>query len=88
MLCIHIETYSGFLPTVAGTYQWVASYSGDSNNSPATSTFGSEPETVQGAVAPVIISKRMFIASNLRHHQLKIPKPHRHVQQHHKGKAR
>ena len=36
----------GFVPTAVGTYQWVASYSGDPNNSMVTSPFGSEPETV------------------------------------------
>jgi uncharacterized repeat protein (TIGR01451 family) len=33
----------------AGTYQWVAAYSGDSNNNPVSSSKGNEPETV---VAP------------------------------------
>ena len=33
----------------AGTYQWIASYSGDSNNSPATSTCGGEVQTVTAA---------------------------------------
>jgi uncharacterized repeat protein (TIGR01451 family) len=36
----------GFVPTVPGVYQWVARYSGDANNRPATSTFGAEPQTV------------------------------------------
>jgi hypothetical protein len=36
----------GFLPTVAGTYQWVVTYSGDTNNNSANSPSGSEPETV------------------------------------------
>jgi hypothetical protein len=35
----------GFLPTAAGTYQWVVVYSGDPTNNPVTSPFGSEPET-------------------------------------------
>jgi len=39
----------GFLPTAAGTYQWVVSYSGDENNKPVTSTQGQEPETVTPA---------------------------------------
>ena len=46
----------GYLPTVAGTYQWVAVYSGDSNNSGATSPFGSEPETVS-PTGPSITTK-------------------------------
>ena len=40
------------LPTtssVAGTYQWVASYSGDTNNNPASSTLGEEPVQVHAA---------------------------------------
>ena len=41
----------GYVPTAAGTYQWVAVYSGDSNNSCVTSPFGSEPETVTGGNA-------------------------------------
>ena len=43
----------GYLATLAGTYQWVAVYSGDGNNTGATSPFGSEPETV-GPVTPTI----------------------------------
>ncbi|HYV35475.1 MAG TPA: SdrD B-like domain-containing protein [Gemmataceae bacterium] len=36
----------GFLPTTVGTYQWVAIYSGDSNNSLTVSPYGDEPEIV------------------------------------------
>jgi hypothetical protein len=36
----------GYLPTAAGTYQWVAVYSGDTANNAFTSTFGDEPEAV------------------------------------------
>src|SRR5262249_34104246 len=36
----------GFLPTVAGVYHWVASYSGDGNNNPVASGATDEPETV------------------------------------------
>ena len=47
------NTPTGYtLPTassVAGTYQWVASYSGDINNSPASSTSGEEPVQVNTA---------------------------------------
>ena len=39
-------TPTGFVPTATGTYQWVAAYSGDSNNNPASSKLGDEPETV------------------------------------------
>jgi hypothetical protein len=37
-------TPSGYLPTVAGTYQWVVSYGGDANNSLATTVNGATPE--------------------------------------------
>jgi hypothetical protein len=40
----------GFLPTTAGTYQWVASYSGDAQNAPASDSLGDEPEAA--VVAP------------------------------------
>jgi hypothetical protein len=46
----------GFLPTVSGLYQWVATYSGDSNNSAAASARGSEPENAVNAfitIAPL-----------------------------------
>jgi len=39
----------GFLPTIAGTYQWQATYSGDANNNGATSSIGAEPEVVTKA---------------------------------------
>lgn len=39
---------NGFLPKVAGTYNWVVSYSGDGNNNPAASPLGSEPQDVVG----------------------------------------
>ena len=39
----------GDIPTVAGTYQWVAVYGGDANNNGVTSGYGSEPETVTKA---------------------------------------
>jgi uncharacterized repeat protein (TIGR01451 family) len=44
----------GFLPTVAGTYQWVASYSGDDNNHPYTSFLGDEPQVVTTAGTPTL----------------------------------
>ena len=40
----------GYLPTVAGTYQWVASYSGNGNNIAVASTCGAEPETVTSSI--------------------------------------
>ena len=45
------STLHGYtLPTagsVAGTYQWLVSYSGDANNNSVTGSLGSEPVTVQ-----------------------------------------
>ncbi len=37
---------SSFLPESPGTYDWVASYSGDANNNSATTNCGDEPVTV------------------------------------------
>jgi uncharacterized repeat protein (TIGR01451 family) len=45
----HGTNPGGFLPTAVGTYQWVASYSGDANNPPAASAFGAEPQNVDPA---------------------------------------
>ena len=42
----------GYLPTVTGTYQWVAVYSGDANNPPAASEFGGEPQIVGASPPP------------------------------------
>ena len=39
----------GYLPTATGTYQWVASYSGDPNNNKVASASGSEPVVVDPA---------------------------------------
>ncbi|MCL2395940.1 MAG: Ig-like domain repeat protein [Acidimicrobiaceae bacterium] len=36
-------------PTVAGTYDWVASYSGDTSNAPVTTACGAEPVTITKA---------------------------------------
>src|SRR5262249_48133510 len=52
----------GYTPTVIGTYQWVAVYSGDSNNKGATDGFGSEPETV---VAPNLVITKVADASTV-----------------------
>jgi hypothetical protein len=83
------STPTGFVPTVAGTYQWVATYSGDLNNHGAVSAFGSEPETAKAAaVTPVIISKQVFIGSNLGKSHHKVKKPHHKPRPHHKGTVR
>ena len=47
------STPTGAQTTQAGTYQWVASYSGDGNNNPVASNKGDEPVVVSTAV-PVI----------------------------------
>src|SRR4051794_2705833 len=39
----------GYPPTVAGTYQWLAVYSGDTNNAGSVDTFGAEPEKANGS---------------------------------------
>ena len=46
-------TPKGYLPTTPGTYQWVASYGGDSNNNPIASTLGSEPKDVSPATPAI-----------------------------------
>ncbi len=46
----------GFVPTVAGTYQWMASYSGDDNNHPDASFLGDEPQTVDKASPTITTS--------------------------------
>jgi len=47
-------TSPSYTPTSAGTYQWVANYSGDANNNPVASACGdtSEQSTVGAAPAP------------------------------------
>jgi hypothetical protein len=46
------STPNGFVPSAAGKYQWVASYSGDVHNHSVASIFGDEPETVTPPVYP------------------------------------
>ena len=41
-----------FTPTVAGTYRWIASYSGDANNAPDTGACGEPTETAVVNSAP------------------------------------
>jgi hypothetical protein len=38
------STPTGYVPTVAGTYQWVAAYAGDGNNNATSTNLGDEPE--------------------------------------------
>ena len=46
------STPTGFLPVVAGTYNWSASYSGDGNNNGATDTGVGETQVVSRASIP------------------------------------
>jgi hypothetical protein len=48
------KTPNGFLPSVHGTYQWIASYAGDANNKSAGTSKGSTPEVVVGPGATVV----------------------------------
>ncbi len=47
---VTVSTPNGYVPTgsgiLTGTYEWVATYSGDPNNYGVSSTEGSEPETI------------------------------------------
>jgi hypothetical protein len=47
------STPNGYLPVQTGTYQWVANYSGDTNNNPINSNLGDEPETVTPATPSI-----------------------------------
>jgi large repetitive protein len=49
------DTPNGYLPMAAGTYQWVASYSGDANNN-SVATTGSESEVVSQGTPTVTAS--------------------------------
>ena len=44
------DTSTGYVADSAGTYNWIASFSGDSNNSPASTLCGDEQVTVSAAV--------------------------------------
>ncbi len=52
------------VPTVAGTYQWIASYSGDANNNPASTTRGLAPERVVGPGATLIGTTLYLVGGN------------------------
>jgi uncharacterized repeat protein (TIGR01451 family) len=52
----------GFLPTVAGTYQWVVRYSGDANNHPIASVMGDEPQRVDPAAPTIATSAGQPVA--------------------------
>ncbi|MCA1683777.1 MAG: hypothetical protein LC708_01415, partial [Actinobacteria bacterium] len=44
---------ANFTPTIPGTYRWIAAYSGDANNAPATTACGDPAETV--VVSAVVV---------------------------------
>src|SRR5205823_14065507 len=44
----------GYLPLTAGTYQWVAVYSGDTNNNSVVSPYGDEPEKVTSGISGTV----------------------------------
>src|SRR5262245_64944368 len=46
-------TPTGFVPTMAGIYHWMASYSGDDNNVAVASDLGDEPEQVDPATPTI-----------------------------------
>jgi hypothetical protein len=58
----------GYLPTAAGTYQWVVVYGGNGNNAGVTSPFGSEPESV-GSQPPTPIQCGDFATIGFWHNQ-------------------
>ncbi len=57
-------TPTGYLPRVAGAYQWVTSYSGDSGNRGPSTTFGSTPQSVVGAGVGVVGTSLYLIGGN------------------------
>jgi hypothetical protein len=62
----------GYVATAAGTYQWVAVYSGNGNNNQVTSPFGAEPWNVS---TPVSISGLVFCDNNLNGSYQSTPAP-------------
>src|SRR5439155_8915534 len=55
----------GYLPTTVGTYQWVAVYGGDTNNTTVTSPFGDEPESVGSQQPTIIVTTPNYSTVNL-----------------------
>jgi hypothetical protein len=58
------STPIGYVPTAPGTFQWVATYSGDANNTGFASTVGAEPVTAQGTTCTQVLSGQQV--GNLR----------------------
>ncbi|MGH9276707.1 MAG: hypothetical protein ACRD12_01150, partial [Acidimicrobiales bacterium] len=49
-----IAISAGFVPSLPGTYRWVAEYSGDANTAPATTACNDPMETVQVQLMPTV----------------------------------
>ncbi len=58
-------TSAPYATTLAGTYYWVATYNGDTNNSPAPSGTADEPVTVTKAT-PSLSTKRLPSSAKMR----------------------
>src|SRR5205807_4049964 len=54
------ETPPGASPTAAGTYHWVATYSGDANNKAASSGCADEPVTVNAPPAVAVLPAQVI----------------------------
>jgi len=57
-------TPSGYLPSIAGTYHWVAGYGGDGNNNGASTTTGSTPEVAVGPGTTVVGNALYLVGGN------------------------
>jgi len=58
------STVNGFVPTIAGTYHWVASYSGDSNNKAVSSLPANGAEVAVGAGVTVVGSNLYLVGGS------------------------
>ena len=65
-------TPSGYTPSIAGTYQWVASYSGDGNNNGVSTTYGNTPEVAVGAGNMTTGNALYLVGGNSTNDQLNI----------------
>ncbi|HVX13283.1 MAG TPA: hypothetical protein VHC22_19015 [Pirellulales bacterium] len=57
-------TTGSAVPTTAGTYQWVVSYSGDGNNNTVSTTKGAAPEIAVGAGTAIVGNALYLIGGN------------------------
>jgi hypothetical protein len=65
-------TTGSAVPTVAGTYQWVVSYSGDSNNKGVSTSKGSTPQRAVGAGATVVGSSLYLVGGRMTDDEITI----------------